>query len=47
MDFLFAQEEVECCGNRIGALAQLFYQIALADDYVPGRIALMNVASIG
>jgi hypothetical protein len=47
LDFLFAQEEVECCGNRIGALAQLFRQIALADDYVPGWVALMDVAAIG
>ena len=34
LDFLFPQEEVECFGNRIGALAQLLRQIALADDYV-------------
>ncbi len=47
LDFLFAQEEVESCGNRIGALVQLFRQVALADDYVPGRVALMDVASIG
>ncbi len=46
LDFLFAQEEVECCGNRIGALAQLFRQIALADDYVPSWVALMDVAPI-
>jgi hypothetical protein len=39
LDFLFAQEEIECCGNRIGALAQLFRQIALADNYVPCRVA--------
>jgi hypothetical protein len=38
LDFLFAQEEVECCGNRIGALTQVFRQIALADDYVPGWV---------
>jgi hypothetical protein len=47
LDFLFAQKEVECGGNRIGALAQLFRQIALADDYVPGWVAVMDVASIG
>ena len=47
MDFLLAQEEVECCGNRIGALAQLFRQIALADDYVPSGIPLMDIAPIG
>ena len=47
LDFLFAQEEVECCGNRIGVLAQLFRQIALADDYVPSWVALMDVAPIG
>jgi len=47
LDFLFAQEEIECCGNRIGALAQLFRQIALADDYVPGRVASVDVVSIG
>ena len=46
LDFLFAQEEVECCGNRIGALVQLFRQIALADDYVPSWVALMDVAPI-
>jgi hypothetical protein len=46
LDFLFAQEKVECCGNRIGALAQLIRQIALADDYVPGWVAVMDVASI-
>ena len=47
MDFLLAQEEVECCGNRIGALAQLFRQIALADYYVPGWEPLMNIAPVG
>ncbi len=47
LDFLFAQQEVECCGNRIVTLAQLFRQVGLADDYVPGRVALMDVASIG
>ena len=46
LDFLFAQEEVQCCDNRIGALAQLFRQVALADNYVPGWVALMNLASI-
>ena len=47
LDFLFAQEDVERCGNRIRALPQLFRQIALADDYVPGWVAFMDVASIG
>ena len=47
MDFLFAQEKFECCGNGIGALAQLFRQIALADDYVTSWVAVMDVASIG
>ena len=47
LDFLLAQEEVECCGNRIGALAQLFRQIALADDYVPSWVPLMDIAPIG
>ena len=47
MDFLLAQEEVECGGNRIGALAQLFRQIALADDYVPGWVPLMDIAPVG
>ena len=47
MDFLLAQEEVECCGNRIGALAQLFRQIALADDYIPGWVPLMDIAPVG
>jgi hypothetical protein len=44
---LLAQEEVECCGNRIGALAQLFRQIALADEYVPGWVPLMDIAPVG
>jgi len=47
LDFLFAQEEVECCGNRIGALAQLFRQVALADDYVPSWVSLMDIAPVG
>jgi hypothetical protein len=47
LDFLFAQEEVECCGNGIGALAQLFRQVALADDYVPGWVSLMDIAPVG
>ena len=46
LDFLFAQEQVKCCGNGIGALAQLFRQIALADDNVPSWVAVMDVASI-
>jgi len=24
LDFLFAQEDVQCCGNRVGALAESF-----------------------
>jgi hypothetical protein len=47
LDFLFAQKKVECCGNGIGALAQLFRQIALADDYVPGWVPLMDIAPVG
>jgi hypothetical protein len=47
LDLLLAQEEVECCGNRIGALAQSFRQIALADDYVPSWIPLMDIAPVG
>jgi hypothetical protein len=46
LDFLLAQKEVECCGDGIGALAQLFGQIALADDYVPGWVPLMDIAPI-
>ena len=29
------------------ALAQLFSQIALADDYVPGWVPLMDIAPVG
>src|SRR5438552_14579019 len=47
LDYLFAQEQVKCCGNGIGALAQLFRQIALADDNVPSWVAVMDVASVG
>ena len=47
LDFLLAQEEVECYGNRIGALAQLFRQIALADYYVASWIPLVDIAPIG
>ncbi len=47
LDFFLAQEEVECNGNRIGALAQLFRQIALADDYIPGWVPLMDIAPVG
>ena len=47
LDFLFAQEEVECCGNRVGTLAQLFRQIALADHYVPCRVAVMDTSPVG
>jgi hypothetical protein len=47
LDFLFAQKEVECCGNRIGALAQLFGQIALADYYVPSWVPLVDIAPVG
>jgi hypothetical protein len=47
LDSLFAQKEVECCGNGIGALAQLFRQIALADYYVPGWVPPMDIAPVG
>ena len=47
MDFFLGQEEVECSGNRIGALAQLFRQSALADDYVSGWVPLMDIAPVG
>ena len=47
MDLLLAQKEAECCGNGIGALAELFRQIALADDYVPGWVPLMDIAPVG
>ena|SRR3984893_3582876 len=47
LDSLLAQKEVECCGNGVGALAQLFRQIVLADYYVPSWVALMDVAPVG
>ena len=48
LDFLLAQQEVRCYGNTIGALAQLFRQIVLADDYVPvGLGRWLSVASCG
>ena len=47
LDFLFAQEEVQCCGNSVGVLAKLFRQIVLADDYVPGWVPLMDLATVG
>jgi hypothetical protein len=33
--------------NRVGALTQLFRQIALADDYVSGWVPLMDIAPVG
>ena len=47
MDFAFAQEDVQCCSDSVGALAKLFRQIVLADDYVPGWVALMDIAPVG
>src|ERR1700730_696851 len=47
LDSLLAQKEVECCGNGVGALAQLFRQIVLANYYVPSWVALMDVAPVG
>jgi hypothetical protein len=35
------------CNNRIGALAQLFRQIPLADSYVPSWVPLMDIAPVG
>ena len=46
MDFAFAQEDIQCCGNSVGALAKLFRQVVLADDYVPVWVALMDIASV-
>src|SRR5712692_793617 len=46
LDFSFAQEEVQCCGNGIGALAKLFSQVALADDYIASWVALMDIAPV-
>ncbi len=39
-------EEIQCCGNIVGALSKLFSQISLADDHGSGRVALMNTLSI-
>jgi len=47
LDFAFAQEDDQCCGNGVGALAKLFRQVALADDHVPGWVALMDFATVG
>src|ERR1019366_8603941 len=47
LDFLFAQEKVQCCGNSIRALAKSFREIALADDHVSGWVALVDIASVG
>ena len=47
LDFLFAQEQVQGCGNSVRSLAKLSCEIALADDHVPGGVALVDIASIG
>jgi hypothetical protein len=47
LDSLFAQEEVQGGGDNAGALAKLFGQVALADDYVPGWVTLMDFATVG
>jgi len=47
LDFLFAQEEVQCRGDNVGVLAKLFRQVALADDYVPGWVPLVDFATVG
>src|SRR5437879_12302442 len=46
LDFLFTQEEVQCGGNNVGVLAKLFRQVAFADDYVPGWVALVDTAPV-
>jgi hypothetical protein len=47
LDLSLAQEEVECHGYGIGALAQLFRQIALADYYVASWVPLVDIAPVG
>jgi len=44
---LFAQEQVQGCGDNVGVLAKLFRQVALADDDVPSWVALMDFATVG
>lgn len=43
----FTQEEVQCCGNSVGALAKLFRQVVLAHNHIPRWIALMDSVSVG
>jgi hypothetical protein len=40
LDFLFAREEVQGCGDNVGVLSKLFRDVALADDYAPGWVPL-------
>ncbi len=39
---MFVQEEVQCCGNGVRALAKLFRQIVHADNYVAAWVAFMR-----
>ena len=46
LDFLFAQEKVQGRGNSVRALAELLREIALADDHLPGWVALMDIVPV-
>ena len=46
LDFVFVQEEVQCCGNGVRALAKLFRQIVHADNYVAGVLEAYSLARL-
>jgi hypothetical protein len=47
LDFLFAEEEIQCAGNSLGTLTKLLCQIGHADDHIPAGVALMDIAPVG
>lgn len=46
LDFTFAQEMSQCGGNSIWFFSEFFGQIALANDHIPGRVALMDFVTV-
>ncbi len=47
LDFLLVQLQAQRGDDCVPALAKLFRQIVLADNYVPGWEALMDIAPVG
>ena len=46
LDFIFAQKKLQGCGDSVRTLAKSSCEVALADDHLPGWVALMDIVPV-